>query len=329
MFKIKFLITGITGFAGPHQANLLHKEGHEVYGLVRSSNGRESDIRDIVKDEVYRDIVFLRSDLRNFRTLNDLFKKNKFDGVFHLAAQSHPPTSFTDPLGTFKDNIIGSANLIQAITDNQPDCKLMFCSTSEVYGNIGRDGRKIRVGDTILPSNPYGVSKAATDLYMQERMINGKLKGFITRAFSHTGPRRGHNFSISCDAHQLARIMKKGLQKRELAVGNLNTIRVVIDVRDIVKAYYLAMMKEESNGKIFNVCGDVPRKMEFFTDKLIELSGLKDVTKRIDPRFYRSIDIDYQHGDSTELKELTDWEPKIPIEQTLQDLLDYWVEKIK
>ena len=88
-------------------------------------------------------------------------------------------------------NIIGSANLIQCISDFQPDCKLMFCSTSEVYGNIGGDGRKIKTDDIILPSNPYGASKAATDLYMQERIINKKIKGFITRAFSHTSPRRG------------------------------------------------------------------------------------------------------------------------------------------
>jgi GDP-D-mannose dehydratase len=121
-------------------------------------------------------------------------------GVFHLAAQSHPPTSLTNPLETFETNVTGSANLIQCITDFQPDCKLMFCSTSEVYGNVGQDGRKIKITDSIMPANPYGASKAAIDLYMQERMTNGKLKGFITRAFSHTGPRRGKNFSISSDA---------------------------------------------------------------------------------------------------------------------------------
>ena len=83
---MKYLITGITGFAGPHLANLLHYHGHEVYGLVRCSNGRENDIRDVVCDNVYKDINFLYSDLRNFRTLNKIFKDNKFDGVFHLAA---------------------------------------------------------------------------------------------------------------------------------------------------------------------------------------------------------------------------------------------------
>jgi len=325
---MKYLITGITGFAGPHLANLLHREGHDVYGLVRCSNGRENDIRDVVNDNVYKDIKFLYSDLRNFRTLNKIFKENYFDGVFHLAAQSHPPTSFADPLGTFEDNIMGSANLIQAITDNQRDnCKLMFCSTSEVYGNTGQDGRKIKSSDPILPSNPYGSSKAATDLYLQERIENGMIEGFITRAFSHTGPRRGKNFSISSDAYQIARMMK-GYQSKELLIGNLNTTRVVIDVRDTVNAYYLGMISKNSNGKIYNVCGDIPRKMQYFTDGLIEASGLSGVTQKIHKPFYRPIDIHYQHGDSTELKKDTGWEPEITIQQTLSDLLGYWVDKI-
>ena len=322
-----YLITGITGFAGPHLANLLHQPGHSVYGLVRCSNGRENDIRDVVEDEVYRDINFVYSDLKSLRNLNSIFQEHEFDGVYHLAAQSHPPTSFSDPIGTMEENVIGSANLIQAITDNQPDCKMMFCSTSEVYGNVGQDGRKIRTDDVIFPANPYGASKAATDLYMQERMENGKLKGFITRAFSHTGPRRGKNFSISSDAFQIARMMK-GMQDKTLLVGNLESVRVVIDVRDTVNAYYLAMMNDDCNGQIFNVCGDVPRKMQHFADKLIEISGLDDVKQEIHAPFYRPIDIHYQHGDSTNLVDLTGWQPEIEIEQTLEDLLRYWCDKI-
>ena len=158
-------------------------------------------------------------------------------------------------------------------------------------------------------------------------ITNKKIKGFITRAFSHTGPRRGKNFSISSDAYQVARMMKN-LQDKNLLIGNLETVRVVIDVRDTVNAYYLAMISDKCNGKIFNVCGDTPRKMQFFTDKLIEISKLKDVKQKIHDPFYRPIDIAYQHGDSTELTELTGWTPKIPIEKTLEDLLEYWVNKI-
>ena len=321
------LITGITGFVGPHMANLLHVQGHEICGLVRCSNGRENDIRDVVSDEIYKDIKFIYGDLTNHHVINNVFKENKFDGVFHLAAQSHPPTSFLDPLGTFQNNVMGSAILIQAIQDNQPDCKIMFCSTSEVYGNVGQDGRKILTTDTLLPANPYGASKVATDLYMQERMENNKIKGFITRAFSHTGPRRGKNFSISSDAFQIARMMH-GMQDKELLIGNLESVRVVVDVRDTVNAYYLAMMQDSCDGKVFNVCGDTPHKMQIFTDKLVELSGLEGVVQKIHKPFYRPIDIHYQHGDSSDLTGLTGWSPSIKLEQTLEDLLKYWYDKL-
>jgi GDP-4-dehydro-6-deoxy-D-mannose reductase len=325
---MKFLITGITGFAGPNLANLLIDEGHEVFGLVRHSNGRETDILDIVPVDKFGKIKFVRSDLTNLRTLQLVFKENKFDGIFHLAAQSHPPTSFKDPLGTFNENIIGSANLIQCIEDYNPEAKLMFCSTSEVYGNVGIDGRKIKTTDTLMPANPYGASKVATDLYLQERFENKKITGFITRAFSHTGPRRGKTFSISSDAFQIANMML-GKQNNILRVGNLKTVRVVLDVRDIVNAYYKLMMTEKSNGKVFNISGDQPRKMEYYTDGLIKHSGLQNVEKVIDPNLYRPIDIQYQWGDVSELLEITDWKPYYNIDQTLKDLLDYWVKKLR
>jgi len=326
---MKYLITGITGFAGPHLANLLIREGHEVFGLIRHTNGRQTDILDIVSPTDFEKITFVYGDLVNFRIINGIFRQYKFDGVFHLAAQSHPPTSFDDPLGTFEANIMGSANLIQAIADNQPECKLMFCSTSEVYGNVGMDGRKIKTTDTIFPANPYGASKAATDLYLQERFVNKKVRGFITRAFSHTGPRRGRTFSISADAYQLARMMTGELSGRTLLVGNLKSVRVVLDVRDTVNAYYLLMINDKSDGNAYNVCGDVPREMGYYTDTLISLSKLGKVEKEVSPKFYRPIDIHYQHGDCEDLVKLTGWKPTYDISTTLNDLLQYWVKKIK
>ena len=322
-----FLITGITGFAGAHLANLLHREGHKVFGLIRRTNGMERDIRDVVPDDVYSSITFLYGDLTNYRSMRKVFEENEFNGVFHLAAQSHPPTSFHDPIGTMETNVMGSANLIQVLQDHQPECKVMFCSTSEVYGNVGQDGRKIHWNDSIVPSNPYGASKAATDVYLQERFNNGFLKGFITRAFSHTGPRRGRIFSISSDAYQIARMMK-GLQSKELLIGNLSTTRVVMDVRDTVRAYYLAMMHEDVTNHVFNICGDTPRQMQYFTDKLIELSGLDDVVQKIHKPFWRPHEIYYQHGDSSNLVELTGFKEEYDIDTTLNDLLKYWYDKI-
>ena len=325
---MKFLITGITGFAGPHLANLLIAERHDVYGLVRHSNGRETDILDVVSTDDFSKIKFVYGDLRNYLSISKVFEDNKFDGVFHLAAQSHPPTSFVNPIGTMEENVMGSTHLIQAIEKHNPDTKLMFCSTSEVYGNTGKDGRKIQTTDTLLPANPYGVSKVATDLYLQERFENNAINGFITRAFSHTGPRRGKTFSISSDAFQIAQMIKSTDSDRTLLVGNLDTIRVVIDVRDCVLAYYLLMTSDNSSGNIYNVCGDTPHPMGYYTDLLISHSGIKNIEKKIHPPFYRPIDIQYQHGDSRPVTDITEWKPEFDIETTMSDLLQYWVEKI-
>tara|TARA_R110001599_G_scaffold297310_2_gene501578 strand:- start:107 stop:1084 length:978 start_codon:yes stop_codon:yes gene_type:complete len=324
---MKFLITGITGFAGPHLANLLLEKGHEVHGVVRTANGRETDLLDIISNSNLQQIKFHYLDLKNFFSVDKLFKAEDYDGVFHLAAQSHPPTSFMDPILTWDENVNASVNIITALQGSET--KLMFCSTSEVYGDACKDVGRLSTDMPLTPSNPYGTSKAAIDLYMQERTSNGFLKGFVTRAFSHTGPRRGRIFSISSDAAQIA-AMEKGMQKPILKIGNLKTERVVIDVRDCVNAYYLLMIAEESNGKVFNVCGDKINKMQKYTDLLIEHSKFEydEVEQRIHEPYYRPIDIQVQLGDSTSLREITNWEPSIDISTTMKDLLDYWRKKL-
>jgi len=326
---MRYFITGITGFAGPHLARLLLQEGHAVEALVRESNGREMDLLDVLTADELNRITFHYGDLLEYHSLVRLLSAEAFDGVFHLAAQSHPPTSFVDPVGTFSSNVQGSVNLIDVVQRQQKNCRFMFCSTSEVYGDSGKSVGVLKENLALQPCNPYATSKAAIDLHVTERCRNGFIKGFITRAFSHTGPRRGKKFSISWDAYCLA-MMVTGKQKdRILPVGNLETQRIVIDVRDCVRAYYL-LMQNHDNGEAYNVCGDMTsvRKMQFFTDKLIEISGLKGVEKKVSEKLYRPIDIQIQVGDTAKLQTKTDWKPEIPIEQTLADLFNYWVRKL-
>jgi len=325
---MKYLITGITGFAGPNLAKLLLEKGHEVHGIIRAANGREMDLLDIMSFDELNSIKFHYLDLKHYYGVKKLIDKEKFDGIFHLAAQSHPPTSFKDPILTWEENINGTMNLITSLEGS--DTRFMFCSTSEVYGDTGKEVGLLTIDTPIKPNNPYGASKAAMDLYVQERSENGFLDGFVTRAFSHTGPRRGKIFSISSDAYQIAK-MELGLQEKILNVGNLQTERVVIDVRDCVNAYYLLMTNKESKGKVYNVCGSEVHKMQYYTDLLIKSSSFEynDIVQEIYPPYYRPIDIQVQIGDAKQLIELTGWEPKISIEQTMQDLLTYWINKIK
>lgn len=324
---MKYLITGITGFAGPNLAKLLLKEGHEVHGIVRTANGRETDLLDIMDLHELDSIKFHYLDLKHFYSVKKLIDNENFDGIFHLAAQSHPPTSFKDPILTWEENVNASINLITSLEGHKT--RFMFCSTSEVYGDTCKDVGLLSIDTPIKPSNPYGSSKAAIDLYIQERAANGYLDGFVTRAFSHTGPRRGKIFSISSDAYQIAK-MQLGLQEKVLKIGNLQTERVVIDVRDCVNAYYLLMLNPETKGKVFNVCGSDVHKMQYYTDLLIDASkfNYEEIKQEIYAPYYRPIDIQVQIGDSKELVEMTGWSPTISIEQTMNDLLNYWIKKL-
>jgi GDP-4-dehydro-6-deoxy-D-mannose reductase len=324
---MKYLVTGITGFAGPHLAMLLLKEGHEVHGIVRTANGREQDLLDIMTLEELSSIKFHYIDLKHYYGVQKLINTEKFDGIFHLAAQSHPPTSFLDPILTWEENVNGTVNLITAIQGTPT--RFMFCSTSEVYGDQGKDVGLLKVSTPLKPSNPYGTSKAAMDLYVQERSNNDFIDGFVTRAFSHTGPRRGKIFSISSDAYQIA-LMELGKQEKILKIGNLQTERVLMDVRDCVNAYYLLMKNPNSNKKVFNVCGSDIHKMQFYTDVLIEESKFPydSINQVIYKPYYRDIDIQVQIGDTTELTKLTGWKTTIPVRETLRDLLDYWRKKL-
>jgi GDP-mannose 4,6-dehydratase len=324
---MRFLITGITGFVGPHLANLLVEQGHEVCGFVRASNGREDDIRDIVCDKNFEKLQFVNGDLVDFDSVARVFTDAQFDGVFHLAAQSHPPTSFLDPRGTFLANAAGTVNLAEAIRTRQTACRLMDCSTSEVYGAPTEAQGPIHEGFPISPVNPYGVSKAAAELYVRERAASLKLPFFVTRAFSHTGPRRGRRFSIASDAYQIVRILK-GYQEPVIRVGTLSSKRVVMDVRDCCAAYAM-LMERAASGEAYNVGGDTLFTIGELLEMMLEISGLKGrVELKVDPQLVRPIDIPVQICDTRKCRELTGWKPQIPIWQTLQDLLDYYAHKI-
>lgn len=325
MRRNKILITGITGHIAPHLAYWLIINSYEVHGILRGSSGREYDLLDVLDDYEINKIKFHYLDLRDYDSLKRLCEKEKFDGIFHLASQSHPAKSFENPILTFESNVMGSVNLFRAIEGTDTRC--VIASTSEVYGNQGKEVHELHEDMKLSAANPYSASKIAMDVYADERIRNGFLNGIIVRPFSHCAPRRGKIFSISSDAYQIAKIMLKR-QEPVLKVGNLNTERVVIDARDVVQAYYLLMIKDHLKYHIYNVCGspNMFHKMEYFTNYLISLSGM-DIKKEIYEPYYRKIDIQRQWGNSDRIREIG-WKETIPIKKTLKDLLNYWIKKL-
>jgi GDP-4-dehydro-6-deoxy-D-mannose reductase len=160
-------------------------------------------------------------------------------------------------------------------------------------------------------------------------MKNKQMNATVIRPFCFTGPRRGARFSIASDAVQIANMMLEK-QDKMLSIGNLDTVRAVTDVRDIANAFYLvATNKEISNGKVYNVCGGEPLKMREYTNMLIEFSGLENVEMHIDEKLWRPIDIQYQDGDASLIKNELGWEPTIKIQDTIKDLLLFWYNKLK
>ena len=310
--------------------NRILKDGHEVVAMARDLS-KCKGIVNIVGSENLGKIKFVYGDLSVPLSLTEVLNSDKFDGVFHLGAFAHPPSSFITPLLASQTNIIGTAHMCDKILELMPDCVFMNCSTPEVYGICPGD-RKIKEDFPMRPNNPYGVSKAGADMYMIERTQTTALKGFLTRAFSHTGPRRGPNFSISSDAIQIARILR-GQQEPVIKIGNMKAQRIVADVRDIVDVYYQLMLAyfdgKVKDGEVFHIAGNDLHEMQHYLDIMLELTGLTDkVQLEIEPKFLRKVEIPVQIPDDSKVRNLLNWEPSIPIEQTLQDLVDYWLKEL-
>lgn len=283
---MNYLVTGGHGFAGLHLVDLLRKEGHNVFTCQKSM---------------------------------DTYPLDGMDGVFNLGAKTHPPTSFDQPVDYFVANTVSVVNMCDKIPK---DCVFMQCSTSEVYG-IQPEGIPITEDTPLQPISPYATSKACADMWVQERMKNGYIKGFITRAFSHTGPGRPSNYSISSDAYQIARILEDK-QGSTIRVGNLEAKRNVMDVRDVVDVYY-RLMNHHEQGEIYNICGNKLRAIGEYLDIMLDIYNLKGKVALVkDKKLFRPIDIPVQNPDCTKLQNHFAWEPKIPIEQTLKDLVEYW-----
>ena len=287
---MKFLVTGSEGFAGSHLCVRLKDAGHDVYGANRYS----------------RDIL-----------------KKTYDGIFHLGASTYPPASFEKPADFFFNNAYLTARLIE-----EADTKsFMYCSTSEVYGATEE---KITENNPLRPQNPYAVSKAAADMYCHERMTNGALNGFITRAFSHVGARRPSRYAYSSDARQIAMILK-GKQEPVIRVGNLRAQRNVMDVRDVVDVYYQLMLKnlngEMDHGEIFNICGNKVREYGEYVHMMLKLFNV-EAKPETDPKLLRPVDILVQNPVSTKVRKYLDWEPSISIKDTLKSLVEYWLGNV-
>jgi GDP-4-dehydro-6-deoxy-D-mannose reductase len=343
---LKVLITGITGFAGSHLVEYLLARGDvEVYGLVRwrskLDNLDDLDAQgklnvtavetNITCSEMLADCVqpqqvnLLQGDMNDAYSMKKLIEVVQPDRIFHLAAQSFVPASWNLPAETLTTNIVGEVNLFEAVREWGGDPRIHVAGSSEEYGLVLPDEVPIKESNPLRPLSPYAVSKVAQDLLAWQYHRSYGLQTVVTRGFNHTGPRRGKVFSASSFAKQIAEIEKE-LRPPVIRVGDLSSKRDWTDVRDMVRAYWLALEKGEP-GEVYNIGSGVTREIGEMLDVLLSLSTVK-VDVQQDPARMRPSDVKILWADASKFVAQTGWAPTIPFEQTMRDLLDYWRQRV-
>jgi len=315
----KALITGIAGFVGSHLAELLLNRGFEVYGLCRPRTKRDH-IESIANKLHLED-----ADLLDTHSLYTTLSRIKPDYIFHLAAQSFVPTSWVSPSVTLEVNIVGSANLFEAVRQAGIDSVIQIACSSEEYGLVHENELPIKETNPLRPLSPYAVSKVAMDYLGYQYFQSYKVRIMRTRGFNHTGPRRGETFAESNFARQIA-LIEKGKQEPVISVGNLEAKRDYTDVRDMVCAYLLSVEKCDP-GDVYNIAVGRAIRIRDLLSLLLSFSKVK-VTLKEDSSRMRPSDVPVLIGDNTKFVKKTGWKPEIPFEKTMEDLLNYWRERV-
>jgi GDP-4-dehydro-6-deoxy-D-mannose reductase len=317
---LRVLITGISGFVGSHLADYcLTKEDVEVFGTIRWRSRTENIIH--IKD----DINLVECDIRDAASVKKAIKKSNPDYIFHLASQSFVPTSWHAPSETLTTNILGEVNIFEAVRELGLNPRIQLAGSSEEYGMVYEDEAPVKETNPLRPLSPYAVSKVAQDLLGYQYHQSYGMDIVRTRAFNHEGPRRGEVFVTSNFAKQIAEIEKKQ-KKPVIKVGNLHAKRDFSDVRDMVRAYWLALEKGEP-GEVYNIASGKVCTIKEMLDVLLTFTSL-DFEVKQDPNRMRPSDVELLVGDAGKFIELTGWKPEIAFEKTLEDSLNYWRERV-
>ena len=306
--------------AGSHLADyLLTLDGVEVNGTKRWRS-REENIA-----HLHGKINLYDCDLRDYKNVLEVIETVKPDFIFHLAAQSFVPTSWESPAQTIKDNTEMQVNIFEAVREAGFDPVVQIALSSEEYGLVHPDEVPINEENPLRPLSPYAVSKIAQDMMGYQYFMSYGLKVIRTRTFNHEGPRRGEVFVTSNFAKQIAEI-EVGKKEPVIEVGNLNAKRDWSDVRDVVRGYWLSVNKCKP-GEVYVIASGKTRTVQEMLDTLLGLSKVKVKIKK-DPKRMRPSDVEILWGDYSKFNKQTGWKPTIPFEKTLEDLLNYWRERV-
>ncbi len=320
---MKILVTGAGGMVGSHMVEHLRNRGggDEVLGTYYKPTTNIN--------EIPADIKLIECDVRYFQSVERIITSFKPKQIYHLAAQSYPTVSWTHPQATIDTNINGTVNIYEAIkkvreNDKSYDPMVVVACSSAEYGQTLNELEakgEVYVKETaeLKPLHPYGVSKVGQDLLSFQYFINDHIRCIRARIFNSTGTRKVND--VTSDFTKRA-VLAERSGNWTLKVGNLETRRAIMDQRDLVNALLLLGEKGKA-GDVYNISSEhIYQMKEIIT--MIEETISHKLEIEIDPMLLRPTDEKIIVGDITKLKHDTGWEQKIPMKQTINDMLDYW-----
>lgn len=308
------LVTGINGFVGSHLAEYLLAEGMDVSGTTYHK-GPHKNIESLTGR-----VRLYEVDIRDGNALQKIVEKENPRQIYHLAGISFVRDAWEDPRGSYDVNFLGTFHLFEAVARSRVSARVLFVSSSEVYGKVKRESMPLREDHPVRPVNPYAVSKAAAELLCYQYGYSGNMDIVCTRTFNNIGPRQSSKFVCSSFARQVAEI-EAGLKEPVLRVGNLDVYRDLTDVRDIARAYRIIMERGEPGG-VYNVCSGEVVAIRSVLEMLLEMSKVK-VEVEVDEARLRPVDIEILAGDNSKVTALG-WKKDITLQKSLKDILDYW-----
>jgi GDP-4-dehydro-6-deoxy-D-mannose reductase len=313
----RVLVTGADGFVASH---LLEELARECGCLITGIG-----LKDAPSASVDR-LEYIALDLTEYEPVKELLEQTRPDSIFHLAAMPSVAQSWEDPWTTYRVNVLGQVNLMEALRRLGQEASIHIACSSEEYGKV--PSSEMPMGET-TPFNPcshYAVSKVAQEVLGLMYYEAFSWRVLVTRGFNQCGPGQSPDFVVSSFARQIAEI-EAGLREPVILVGNLEARRDFMDVRDTARAYRIIMEKGKA-GTAYNVCSNRARAVSEILDMLLLASGAEIRVER-DACRQRPSDIPLLLGDNTRLREETGWEPVIPLEKTLSDTLDYWRGRVR
>lgn len=320
--KKTVLITGYCGFVGAHLASHLLEQGYRVYGTHFAASPPASEEHKARS----RHVTAVECDVTKRGDVRRVLRHVRPDFVYHLAAQSHVPTAWKRPEATFKINVVGTLNLLRTIHELGLQPRILSVCSAQEYGDVRGEQFSLDETTPLRPMNPYATSKVAQDFLSYQYAQEPGLDIVRVRPFNHTGPGQNTAFVCSRLAWQVARIVLE-MQEPVLKVGNLKPRRDFLDVRDVVRAYHLALQKGRQ-GEVYNIASGKARSIQSILRTLIRY-GRRKVRIERDDSLYRPVDIMEIRGNASKFKRATGWRPLISFEKTLHDILDYWLRVLR